>query len=283
MFDPKKLLDDLLGSKIPGTGVHRPRQGRPGRADGQGQSARRGRAGRRAARHRARDARSPARRSSSAGSPPSRASPTRPTRTTRAAASPAPASRVPASRANPNCCRRPSDTEFDPSQAPQGEAEFSLALVRAMIAAAKADGHIDDAERKKIGDKLTLAGIGSGSRAVPAATSWKSRSTSTNWSALAHDRGAARRALHRLAADDRAGHARRARLSRPAGRSAAAAGRAGRPYRGDGFGRQGTRLGRCIQKPRANLGAADLRLRSRWRPGPLVTRSGCAGTPACIR
>jgi uncharacterized membrane protein YebE (DUF533 family) len=55
----------------------------------------------------------------------------------------------------------PSDTEFDPAQAPQGEAEFTLALVRAMIAAAKADGHIDDEEKKKIGDRLTLAGIGS--------------------------------------------------------------------------------------------------------------------------
>jgi uncharacterized membrane protein YebE (DUF533 family) len=54
----------------------------------------------------------------------------------------------------------PSNNEFDPSQAPQGEAQFSLALVRAMIAAAKADGHIDDAEKKKIGDRMALAGIG---------------------------------------------------------------------------------------------------------------------------
>src|SRR5690606_6150441 len=54
----------------------------------------------------------------------------------------------------------PAETEFHPSQAPQGEAEFSLALVRAMISAAKADGHIDDAERKKIGDRLALAGLG---------------------------------------------------------------------------------------------------------------------------
>ncbi len=30
-----------------------------------------------------------------------------------------------------------------------------------MIAAAKADGHIDDEERRKIGDRLSLAGIGS--------------------------------------------------------------------------------------------------------------------------
>jgi uncharacterized membrane protein YebE (DUF533 family) len=55
----------------------------------------------------------------------------------------------------------PSNTDFNPAQAPQGEAEFTLGLVRAMIAAAKADGHIDDEEKKKIGDRLALAGIGS--------------------------------------------------------------------------------------------------------------------------
>lgn len=55
----------------------------------------------------------------------------------------------------------PSDTAFHPSQAPQGESEFALMLVRAMIAAAKADGHIDEEERSKIGDKLSLAGMGS--------------------------------------------------------------------------------------------------------------------------
>jgi uncharacterized membrane protein YebE (DUF533 family) len=49
----------------------------------------------------------------------------------------------------------PEDTSFHPSQAPQGEAEFALTLVRAMIAAANAD----EAEQKKIGDKLALSGI----------------------------------------------------------------------------------------------------------------------------
>jgi uncharacterized membrane protein YebE (DUF533 family) len=53
----------------------------------------------------------------------------------------------------------PEDTSFHPSQAPQGEAEFALTLVRAMIAAANADGHIDEKEQKKIGDKLALSGI----------------------------------------------------------------------------------------------------------------------------
>lgn len=55
----------------------------------------------------------------------------------------------------------PADTGFHPSQAPQGEDEFTLTLVRAMISAAKADGHIDDKEREKIAGKLKLAGVGS--------------------------------------------------------------------------------------------------------------------------
>ncbi len=55
----------------------------------------------------------------------------------------------------------PDDTSFHPSQAPQGEAEFALTLVRAMIAAARADGHIDDEERGRISDRLKIAGVGS--------------------------------------------------------------------------------------------------------------------------
>ena len=54
----------------------------------------------------------------------------------------------------------PAGDGFHPAEAPQGEAEFALTLVRAMISAAKADGHIDDDERKKIADRLSLAGIG---------------------------------------------------------------------------------------------------------------------------
>lgn len=60
---------------------------------------------------------------------------------------------------DPELLPPPEDTSFHPSQAPQGEAEFALTLVRAMIAAANADGHIDDEERKKIADKLSLSGI----------------------------------------------------------------------------------------------------------------------------
>lgn len=54
----------------------------------------------------------------------------------------------------------PADTPFDPASAPQGENEFALTIVRAMIAASRADGHIDDGERAKIADKLKLSGVG---------------------------------------------------------------------------------------------------------------------------
>lgn len=52
----------------------------------------------------------------------------------------------------------PVDTPFNPALAPQGEDEFALALLRAMIAAARADGHIDAAEREKIAGRLKESG-----------------------------------------------------------------------------------------------------------------------------
>lgn len=54
----------------------------------------------------------------------------------------------------------PADTAFDTATAPQGEDEFAFALLRAMIAAARADGHIDAAERSKIADRLKETAIG---------------------------------------------------------------------------------------------------------------------------
>ena len=59
----------------------------------------------------------------------------------------------------PELLAPPSDSPFAPARAPQGESEFALTLVRAMIAAARADGHIDDAERARIADRLSVAGI----------------------------------------------------------------------------------------------------------------------------
>lgn len=52
----------------------------------------------------------------------------------------------------------PEDSSFNPALAPQGEDEFALTLVRAMIAAARADGHIDDKERQMIGERAQMAG-----------------------------------------------------------------------------------------------------------------------------
>lgn len=55
----------------------------------------------------------------------------------------------------------PADTGFHPSRMPQGEDAFTLVLVRAMIAAARADGHIDEEERQRIAGRLAEAGIDS--------------------------------------------------------------------------------------------------------------------------
>ncbi|MBC2772192.1 tellurite resistance TerB family protein [Rhizobium sp. AQ_MP] len=54
----------------------------------------------------------------------------------------------------------PKDSPF--STEPQAVSnDFALSLVRAMIAAAKADGHIDASERSRIMDKVHLSGLGS--------------------------------------------------------------------------------------------------------------------------
>ncbi|HEV7415751.1 MAG TPA: tellurite resistance TerB family protein, partial [Tianweitania sediminis] len=53
----------------------------------------------------------------------------------------------------------PEDTGFHPSRMPEGEDAFTLVLVRAMIAAARADGHIDEEERQRIAGRLSEAGV----------------------------------------------------------------------------------------------------------------------------
>ncbi|MEO0544264.1 MAG: tellurite resistance TerB family protein [Pseudomonadota bacterium] len=53
----------------------------------------------------------------------------------------------------------PSGSEFEIETAPQGADEFASMLVKAMIAAARADGHIDDDERARIAEKLAMAGL----------------------------------------------------------------------------------------------------------------------------
>ena len=53
----------------------------------------------------------------------------------------------------------PTDSPFS-VEAPAASDDFALILVRAMIAAAKSDGHIDDTERARIMDKIQLSGLG---------------------------------------------------------------------------------------------------------------------------
>lgn len=65
-----------------------------------------------------------------------------------------------AATADQELLQPPEDTSFNPARAPQGEDEFALALVRAMIAAARADGHIDAAERGRIAERLKETSIG---------------------------------------------------------------------------------------------------------------------------
>ncbi|WP_310230804.1 tellurite resistance TerB family protein [Rhizobium miluonense] len=53
----------------------------------------------------------------------------------------------------------PTDSGFSTSPAVASN-DFTLSLVRAMIAAARADGHIDDTERQRILGKVQEAGVG---------------------------------------------------------------------------------------------------------------------------
>ncbi|BCH23085.1 protein YebE [Mesorhizobium sp. L-8-10] len=159
MLDPKKLLDDLLGSTIPGTsGTLREKAGQAtqlakdnplatgalvavllGTSAGRqvtgsalkvgGLAAIAGLAYKAYQNYRSGD--QPAQQTDASGTP----------------------------AREPELLPPPSDTEFHPAQAPQGEDEFALMLIRAMIAAANADGHIDDEERKKIADRVSLAGL----------------------------------------------------------------------------------------------------------------------------
>jgi uncharacterized membrane protein YebE (DUF533 family) len=160
MFDPKKLLDDLLGSNVPGTqGTIRDKAGQVtqlakdnplaagaivavllGTGTGRAVTGSALKLGGLAA---IGGLAYKAYQNYQAGKQPAEA---------------APAGQAPT---DPVLLPAPTDTPFDPGQAPQGETEFALTLVRAMIAAAKADGHIDDGERAKISDKLALSGIGS--------------------------------------------------------------------------------------------------------------------------
>ncbi|CAM5465327.1 hypothetical protein ATER59S_03057 [Aquamicrobium terrae] len=156
MLDPKKLLDDLLGSKIPGT-----------------ETTVREKAGQAAQMARDNPLAAGALAAVLLGTGPGRKVTGAAVRLGGLAAigglaykayqnykngqqpadAPAPA--------EPELLPPPAGTDFHPSQAPQGEHEFALMLVRAMIAAARADGRIDDEERRKIGERLAASGMNS--------------------------------------------------------------------------------------------------------------------------
>ncbi len=61
--------------------------------------------------------------------------------------------------AEPKLLPPPADSPFS-LDAPAASNDFALTLVRAMIAAAKSDGHIDAAERARVMDKIHLSGLG---------------------------------------------------------------------------------------------------------------------------
>lgn len=60
---------------------------------------------------------------------------------------------------DPALLQAPAGTAFDPARAEGGENAFAVTLLGAMIAAAKADGHIDADEQRRIFDKIAEAGL----------------------------------------------------------------------------------------------------------------------------
>jgi uncharacterized membrane protein YebE (DUF533 family) len=66
----------------------------------------------------------------------------------------------PSPSANQPIALPPPDSAFS-LESPQLTNDFALTLIRAMIAAAKADGHIDDAERANIMEKVQEVDLGS--------------------------------------------------------------------------------------------------------------------------
>lgn len=61
--------------------------------------------------------------------------------------------------ADPELLPPPANSEFSVEPAAVKN-DFMLSLIRVMIAAARADGHVDDSERARIHDKLALSGLG---------------------------------------------------------------------------------------------------------------------------
>ena len=156
MFDPKKLLDDLLGSRVPGTeGTVRDGAGRVTQMARDNPLAAGAIAAVLLGTGAGRQVTGTALRMGGLAAIAGLAY--KAYQNYQAGNEPAPGSGQP----DQELLLPPAQDPFDPQSAPQGEAEFALTLVRAMIAAAKADGHIDDAEKSRIADKLRTSGLDS--------------------------------------------------------------------------------------------------------------------------
>jgi uncharacterized membrane protein YebE (DUF533 family) len=77
---------------------------------------------------------------------------------------PQPIDATTAAASEPELIAPPSGTGFSVDDQANNP-DFAVVLVRAMIAAARADGHIDDAEREAILGKVKLAGLGADAEA----------------------------------------------------------------------------------------------------------------------
>ncbi len=113
----------------------------------------------------------------------------------------------PAQQAEPQFLPPPSNSGFSTAPAIASN-DFALTLVRAMIAAARADGHIDDAERQHILGKVHEAGVGAEAEAFFEARACQS-CRSRRHRRIGADGKAARAGLHGVAPGDRAGFAGR--------------------------------------------------------------------------
>jgi len=67
---------------------------------------------------------------------------------------PAPSGQDPAALPAP-----PAESGFEMGTGAAGEDDFALTMIRTMIAAARSDGGIDDAERKRVLDRLAVSGL----------------------------------------------------------------------------------------------------------------------------
>jgi uncharacterized membrane protein YebE (DUF533 family) len=163
MFDPKKLLDQLLGSQVPGAGgTVKDRAGQLGQMAKDNPLATGAIAavllGTGTGRQLTGDVLKVGGLAAIAGLG------YQAYKNWQAGKEPQPADASTAATAQPELLPPPTDSSFHTESA-ANSADFATVLVRAMIAAARADGHIDDTEREAILGKVKLAGLGADAQA----------------------------------------------------------------------------------------------------------------------